>query len=69
MTVRELRKKLGWTQIALARAVEVTQRTVMRWESGETAIRNPYVARLNVIAIAFGLEPITVNCPCCGRPL
>lgn len=48
MRGRELqarRKRLGWTQSALAKAVGVAPNTVARWERDEMSISEP-VARL-----------------------
>lgn len=36
LSIRERRKALGLTQAELARAAEVSLRTVKGWESGET---------------------------------
>jgi transcriptional regulator with XRE-family HTH domain len=38
LELRAFRKKLGWTQMALADAIGVTSNTVARWERGEMAI-------------------------------
>lgn len=43
--IRALRRKLGWTQVALAEAVGVSSNTVARWERGEMGISEP-AARL-----------------------
>ncbi|MGO9059425.1 MAG: DUF1870 family protein [Candidatus Binataceae bacterium] len=43
--IRALRRKLDWTQVAVAEAIGVTSNTVARWERGEMAISEP-TARL-----------------------
>jgi DNA-binding transcriptional regulator YiaG len=48
--IRALRKKLGWTQMALAEAIGVTSNTVARWERGEMAISEPATRLLRKIA-------------------
>jgi transcriptional regulator with XRE-family HTH domain len=48
--IRALRKKLGWTQMALAEAIGVTSNTVARWERGEMAISEPAARLLKKIA-------------------
>lgn len=48
--IRALREKLGWTQVALAKAIGVTSNTVARWERGEMAISEPAARLLQKIA-------------------
>jgi transcriptional regulator with XRE-family HTH domain len=48
--IRAFRKKLGWTQVALAEAIGVTSNTVARWERGEMAISEPAARLLQKIA-------------------
>ena len=43
--LRLIRKRLGWTQVDMAKAVGVDPNTVARWERDEIAISEP-VARL-----------------------
>jgi len=69
MTVRELRKKLGWSQMKMANEVGVGRVAVARWEGN---LRNPCkktLDRLSQIASANGIDGFSPNCPCCGRPL
>ncbi len=59
-TIRQLREKWGWSQLDLALEVEVSQRTVSRWERGELVPQQHNLQRLaevfgvSVEAIAFG---------------
>lgn len=48
--IRALRRKLDWTQVALAEAIGVTSNTVARWERGEMAISEPAARLLKKIA-------------------
>jgi transcriptional regulator with XRE-family HTH domain len=48
--IRALRRKLDWTQVALAEAIGVTSNTVARWERGEMAISEPAARLLQKIA-------------------
>jgi putative transcriptional regulator len=48
--IRAFREKLGWTQVALAKAIGVTSNTVARWERGEMAISEPAARLLKKIA-------------------
>ncbi len=48
--IRALRRKLDWTQVALAEAIGVTSNTVARWERGEMAISEPTARLLKKIA-------------------
>ena len=59
-TIRQLRQARGWSQLDLALEVEVSQRTVSRWERGELVPQPHNLQRLaevfgvSVEAIAFG---------------
>lgn len=48
--IRALRRRLGWTQVALADAVGVSSNSVARWERGEMAISEPAARLLQKIA-------------------
>ncbi len=48
--IRALRRRLGWTQVALADAVGVSSNSVARWERGEMAISEPAARLLRKIA-------------------
>jgi transcriptional regulator with XRE-family HTH domain len=48
--IRALRRRLGWTQVALADAVGVSSNTVARWERSEMAISEPAARLLQKIA-------------------
>ena len=43
--LRVIRDKLGWTQLEMAQALQVTSNTVARWERDERSISKP-VAKL-----------------------
>ena len=51
--VREIRKKLGLTQLALAEIVGVSRRTVEHWEAGTRNISKP-AARLIKQTVSAG---------------
>ena len=44
--VRDLRKRLGWTQRRFAEQLHVTPLTVLRWEAGQSAPRPLALAKL-----------------------
>lgn len=73
MTVRELRKKLGWTQQRLAWEAGVNIVSVARWETGTRKttpeITPEMVTRLTEIAQKHGIDGFKPDCPCCRRPL
>lgn len=52
--IRQLRKKAGLTQIALADKLEVSIATLRRWEAGETA---PNGTRIVELANILGVSP------------
>jgi transcriptional regulator with XRE-family HTH domain len=56
--LRLLRAAHGMTQAELAALVGVSESSVCLWENG---YRNPRIARLEVIAAAFGIEPSTLT--------
>jgi DNA-binding transcriptional regulator YiaG len=49
--LRRLRQHQRWTQVVLARHLGVTERTVARWEAGQTRVPEP-VARLILCVVA-----------------
>ena len=51
-TIRELRKRHGWTQYELAMRLEVTPSTIYTWESGK---HKPRVEQLQALARLFGV--------------
>ena len=51
--LRDIRKRLRWTQVQLAKAVGVTSNTVARWERNEVGIGEP-IARFIQTVIAKG---------------
>lgn len=68
MTVRELRKQLGWSQERLASHMGCSWKTISRYEHGyPVSVKS--LAKLSAIARATGIEGFAPNCPCCGRPL
>jgi transcriptional regulator with XRE-family HTH domain len=54
--IRAFRKKLGWTQMALADAIGVTSNTVARWERGEMAISERAARLVKNRSRAMGAE-------------
>ena len=53
LRIAEARYKCGWTQEQLAAAIESTQATVQRWETGQVV---PQVSRLEDISKAMGIS-------------
>lgn len=47
MTIKEARKKVGWTQKQLSERLGIPQRTVQSWEGNQRSCP-PYVERLVV---------------------
>jgi len=52
--VQTLRRRLGWTQRALAAALGVTVTTVARWEQGARAVTPLAATSLGLLAKAHG---------------
>jgi len=52
--VRTLRRRLGWTQRALAAALNVTVTTVARWEQGARNVSPLAATSLGLLAKAHG---------------
>jgi len=49
--LKELRQSLGLTQEALAKALQTTQQTIARWETGKA---EPNLSSLRDLAMIFG---------------
>ena len=49
-TLRQIRKRLGLTQSALAERLGVSPNTVARWERNEVPIREPMVRLIRMLA-------------------
>ncbi len=71
--LKDLRKKSGLTQEALAERILVTRQAVSRWERGET---QPNTETLKLLSKEFGVSintllgsPRALICQCCGMPL
>jgi len=52
LKIKSLRKKIGWTQKDLAKALKVSQQVVSRWERGDMS--NPTLETLEKIAEVTG---------------
>jgi len=52
--VKELRRRLGWTQRELAEALNVTTTTIARWEQGARAVTPLAAASLGLLIKAHG---------------
>jgi DNA-binding transcriptional regulator YiaG len=52
--VKELRRRLGWTQRQLAAALNVTETTVARWEQGARTVSPLGVTSLTLLAQQHG---------------
>ena len=46
MKLREMRTKLGLSQVELAKLLKVSQVTISRWETDAMAIQQPEILRL-----------------------
>ena len=71
--IRELRRRDGRTQEALAEAIGVTSQAVSRWETGETI---PNTETLKILSKLFDVSintllgsPRKLFCECCGMPI
>ena len=51
-TVAELRKVKGWTQASLAKKLNVSDKTVSKWECG---IGYPEITQIPILANLFGV--------------
>jgi transcriptional regulator with XRE-family HTH domain len=58
--VREIRKKLGMTQVKLAEAIKVPEATVRAWESGRRNISVEFAKRIAQYATYAGI-PTTLD--------
>src|SRR5262245_25714668 len=75
--VQGLRRRLGWTQRALAAALNVTVTTVARWEQGARNVSPLATTSLGLLAKAHGPHPkaargprvTDARCPACGHEL
>lgn len=47
--LRVIRDKLGWTQLQMSEALEVTPTTVARWERDERAIAKPMAKFIQMV--------------------
>jgi len=47
---KELRESIGYTQVRLSKEMDVTIRSLTRWETGEVAV--PKIAELSLLYIA-----------------
>jgi DNA-binding XRE family transcriptional regulator len=52
MKLREMRERLGMTQVELAKALRVSQVTISRWETDAMAIQQPEILRLAIAHLA-----------------
>ena len=57
-TIRLLRHERGMTQLALAKAAGVDERSVIRWESGSHC---PMAHKRHAVAAALGVSPDDVD--------
>lgn len=63
----ELRQRIGWTQIQLARELHVNLKTIRNWESGDSYPSAPNILRLcEIFSVTtdylFGLDNRPVIC-------
>ncbi len=49
-TLRQIRKRLGWTQVELAKAVGLTANTIARQERDEVAIGEPLARLVKILS-------------------
>lgn len=52
LRIKEAREARGWTQERLAEAINTTQQTIQRWESGQTDVKSN---QLKEISKALGI--------------
>ena len=52
VAVRRIRKRLGLTQVELAKTLGVSGNTVARWERGEVRITEPVARLIRFVATA-----------------
>lgn len=57
-TIRELREQRGWTQMDLAKVLDVSLATVYNWERGKY---EPRVSQFREIARVFGVSMDTIE--------
>jgi len=57
MQIRAFRKKIGFTQVALAERLGVPQPTVARWESGHVSPCADYIGAMCDLGRVVGIEP------------
>ena len=50
--LRVMRKRLGWTQVEMAKALRSTANTVARWERGERNITEPMAKFIETVYLA-----------------
>ncbi|MGA1197401.1 MAG: helix-turn-helix domain-containing protein [Candidatus Latescibacterota bacterium] len=55
--IREFRKRLGFTQVALAERLGVPQPTVARWESGQVSPCADYIGAMCDLGRVKGIDP------------
>jgi transcriptional regulator with XRE-family HTH domain len=48
--LKSIRKKLGWTQVQMAKAIGVDPNTVARWERNEVGISEPIARFIRTVA-------------------
>jgi transcriptional regulator with XRE-family HTH domain len=47
--LKAIRKKLGWTQVELAKELRTTENTVARWERDERGITEPMAKLIEIV--------------------
>lgn len=47
LRIKEAREARGWTQEQLAEAVNTTQQTIQRWESGQTDVKSNQIKAIS----------------------
>lgn len=56
LDVRDLRKRMGWTQRQFAERLHVTPLTVLRWETGQSTPRPLALAKLRELEREFAAD-------------